>query len=220
MVFAGDLTHSVSQNVSIGIDGTADIEIVVPGDGDVFAGAQFELILSEGVTIEGVSFNLGNNTNIIPPTPARGSYFFSLFSGTNGFEGDIICTVTVAYAGTEPAQVTVAEIQRYSIDSPGEVSTIFDSTQSIIQILPEGYIEDGSLPAGFLKQDRPWIIIVVIIAAVIAVLLVLLRMRNKKAALDRTQGESGNETITIDKAEYERLLAGRTESERRTDSDP
>jgi len=200
--FAGELSHSAPQSVSIGGDGFADIEITVSGGGEMFAGAQFELILGDGVTIEKVSFNKGGNSNIIPPTEARGSYFFSLFAGKNEFAGDFTCTVTISYEGTEPSQIIVAEIQRYVIKSPGDVATTIDSTQSIIEIQPARTIGGMNIPIGSIAQNWIWIVVIALAAGVI--ILILLRKRMEKKA--------GKEKITIDKAEYERLLARQDEA--------
>ena len=134
--FASTLTYSAPEKVIVGADGTADIEILVPGGSDPYAGVQFELALGEGVAIENVSFDKGNKPNIIRPTEARGSYYFSLFAGTNAFSGDLTCKVTISYAGLDLSWARVLEIQRYFIEGPGEVETTTDSTQSVIVVHP------------------------------------------------------------------------------------
>jgi len=207
--FAGDMTHSSPESVSVNSEGIAEIEITVSGGYDIYAGAQFELILGEGVAIESVSFDKGGNSNIIPPTLARGSYFFSLFAGMNEFEGDFTCSVTISLEGNEPSEVTIVEIQRYYVESPGVVLTTTDSTQSVIQVMPVRALGDSLIPLGFFAQYGLWLIIAVA-AAVVAILLI--RKRRKKNA------DKGK--ITIDKAEYERLLAQRDEAKRgNTDSE-
>jgi len=204
--------YSVDTRVMINQDGTADFDIQVTGV-DVYAGAQFELILSEGVSIEGISFDKGAGFSTIAPTYARGSYFFSLIAGTNEYEGDFTCTVSILYEGTEPAEITVAEIQTYFIVSPGVVETYVSDTKTVIEVLPFGYVVIGDtvIPLSWLRRNWIWIVLSIVVAAVITMLLVLRRRKRKKAesaaAKAQPTGESDGEQITIDKAEYERLIA-------------
>ena len=135
VVLAASLSYSAPASVVVDENGLAQINIKVSLSG-IRAGVQFELMLDDGVSIEGVSFDTGKNMGVIPPTFARGSYYFSLISGTNEFQGDIICTVKISYKGAVPATVTVAGIQDHYIISKGNVSTDIDTTKSIIQVLP------------------------------------------------------------------------------------
>jgi len=204
--------YTVDPRVIINQDGTADFDIQVTGV-DVYAGAQFELILSEGVSIESISFDKGTGFSTIAPTYARGSYFFSLIAGTNEYEGDFICTVSILYEGTEPAEITVAEIQTYFIISPGDVETYANDTKTVIEVLPFGYvvIGDTAIPLSWLRKNWIWIVLLIVVAAAIITLFALRRRKRKKAesaaAESQSVGKSGSEQITIDKAEYERLMA-------------
>ena len=137
-------TYAVLTSVQIGEDGFAEFDIRVSITG-IYAGAQFELILDRGISIERVSFDKGRNAGVIPPTFARGSYFFSLISGTNEYEGDLICTVRISYNERVPANITVAGIQSHYIISRGNVSTSTDSTRSTILVNP--YIPPTPSPA-------------------------------------------------------------------------
>ena len=121
--------YSTSTSVSTDENGYAQFDIVVFPVG-LYAGVQFELILGSGVSIESVSFDKGRNSGVLGPVFARGSYFFSLFSGTNEFEGALTCTVNILYTGSEPATVTLADIQVHSVNTPGNVSTQSASNQT------------------------------------------------------------------------------------------
>ena len=204
--FAGELTHIAPGSVTAGGDGSADIEITVSGGDEAYAGAQFELVLGEGITIEAVSFDKGNKSGVIPPTYARGSYFFSLFAGANEFEGDFTCTVTISLEGTESSWVKVAEIQRYHLLGPGNVETAIDSTESLIEVRAAG----SFAPLSLLTHNLLWVALIVV-AAALAVALLALRSHMKKQAPEGT--------VTIDRAEYELLLAQRAEGDRKN-SDP
>ena len=204
--FAGELTHIAPNSVTAGGDGSANIEITVSGGSEAYAGAQFELVLGEGITIEAVSFDKGNNSGVIPPTFARGSYFFSLFAGTNEFEGDFTCTVTISLEGEESSWVKVAEIQRYHLLGPGIVETAIDSTESLIEVRAAG----SFAPLSVLTHNWLWVVLIAVAAALAACLIVLHRHMKKQAP----EG-----TVTIGRAEYERLLAQSDENDRQT-SDP
>ena len=218
--------YSVDSRVRMNEDGTAEFDIRVTGL-DVYAGAQLELILSDGVSIESVSFDKVSGFSSIPPTYARGSYFFSLIAGTNEYEGDFICTVSILYEGTEPAQITIAEIQTYFIVEPGNIDTTVNNTQTVIEVLPFGYvtIDDSLIPLAWLRQNWIWLVIIAaVIAAVITVIVVHHKKRKKaKNASGKRQasGESDSELITIDKAEYERLIANKDNTVQQPDgNDP
>jgi len=128
-------TYRVPAVVYTDEDGYASFEINVSIAG-VYAGAQFELILDNGITIEKVSFNKGGGAGVVPPTLARGSYYFSLIAGANNYEGDLICTVRISYAGKESAKITVAGIQSHFINSPGNVSAYTNPSKSTILVIP------------------------------------------------------------------------------------
>ena len=204
--------YTVDPRVMINQNGTADFDIQVTGV-DVYAGAQFELILSEGVSIESISFDKGAGFSTIAPTYARGSYFFSLIAGTNEYEGDFTCTVSILYEGAEPAEITVVEIQTYFIVSPGDVESYASDTKTVIEVLPFGYVVIGDvvLPLSWLRRNWIWIVLLIVVAATVITLLALRRRKRKKAESSageaKIAGETGGEQITIDKAEYERLMA-------------
>jgi len=176
---AETLDYKAPQKIYVGDDGTAQLEISVSGGENAYAGAQFELVLGVGIEILDVSFDKGGNSNVIPPAETRGSHFFSLFSGTNEFEGDFTCTVTLSYEGTEPGFVTVAEIQRYFIESPGYVSTTSNSDTIVIEVLTS---------RNLFEQSWFWLIIAFIATfALMSVMSVRLKRRKKKKA---AQGEA------------------------------
>ena len=215
-VSADSLAHEAPERVRIGEDGTADFDIKVTGV-DVYAGAQFELILGEGVEILEIAFDKGTSAGIIPPTFARGSYFFSLISGTNGYEGDFTCTVSISYGGKEPAEIIVAEIQTYFIKKPGNVATTVDGEESVIEVLPFGYVEigDEKTPLAFFRENWLWLLLAA--AAGVAASYVFIRLRNKIKTLEQAvKGQSaGEEPLTIDNGqltvEEEFMVEGQTE---------
>jgi len=195
-VYAESLAHEAPEQVRIGEDGTANFDIKVTGV-DVYAGAQFELILGEGIVIDSIAFDKGTSAGIIPPTFARGSYFFSLISGTNGYEGDFICTVSISYDGNEPAELIVAEIQTYFIKKPGNVTTTTDDAQSVVEVLPFGYVEigDEKTPLAFLRDNWLWLMLAA--AAGVAASYVYIKLRNKiKALEEKVKGASDNGQVT------------------------
>ena len=185
--------YTVDSRVRMDQDGTADFDINVTGL-DIYAGAQFELILSEGVSIESVAFNKGSGFSTIQPTFARGSYFFSLIAGTNEFDGDLVCTVRILYEGSEPAQITIAEIQTHFIVSPGDVETFVNNTQTVIEILPLDYVtlDDVPIPLAFLRQH--WIWFVIGAAAIIFTVLmyIIIRQQGKLKAANAKAKEEVN----------------------------
>jgi len=128
-------SYSVPAGVETDEEGYAQFEIVIylPG---AYAGVQIELILDSGISIESVSFNKGNSSGVLPPTYARGSYFFSLISGANEYRGDLICTVKLSSGEKTLTGVTVAQVQSYYIVDRGNVSTGVDSTQTEIIVKP------------------------------------------------------------------------------------
>jgi len=219
--------YSVEPGVSMRQDGTAEFDISVTGV-DVYAGAQFELILSEGVSIESIAFDKGAGFSTIPPTYARGAYYFSLIAGTNEYEGDFTCTVEISYKGTEPAEIIISEIQVYYIVAPGDVESAINSISSTIKILPFGYvmIGDTAIPLGWLAQNWIWILVSLIVIATVIIIVVRQR-RTKKKIEERakkiqsdTEPESDKNKVTIDKDEYERLIALKHEKElQSTESD-
>jgi len=128
-------TYRVPASAYTDEEGLASFEINVSIAG-VYAGAQFELILDNGITIERVSFNKGGGAGVLPPTFARGSYYFSLIAGGNNYDGDLVCTVRISYTGKEPAEITVAGIQSHFVNSPGNVTTYTNSSRSTILVIP------------------------------------------------------------------------------------
>jgi len=184
----GGFDYTVEQRVRIGQDGTADIDIHVTNPG-TFAGAQFEVILSDGVSIEKIFFDNEQGSGTIPPTYARGSYFFSLIAGTNEFEGDFTCTLSILYEGTEPAYITVAEIQTHYIVRPGNVETTVNDTQTVIELIPHSYlmIGDNLIPLGFFRKNWVWITAIIVVAAIVT--FVLLRNRRKKKIILEEKNE-------------------------------
>jgi len=188
-----------SREVRLSQDGTADFDIHVINV-DVFAGAQFELILSDGVSIEDISFSNERGSGTIPPTHARGSYFFSLISGTNEFEGDFICTVSILYEGTENAQIIIAEIQTHFIESPGNVETTVNDVQTVITVLPFEFwiIEDVLTPLAFLRQHWLWFVIAAAAVVFTTLVFVIIRQQRKIKAMNALAAGD-----TIDKSENE-----------------
>jgi len=186
--------YTVDPRVRVSSDGTAEFEIHVTGI-DVYAGAQFELILSEGVSIENVAFDKGSGFSSIPPTYARGSYFFSLIAGTNEYEGDFTCTVEILYDGTEPAQIVIAEIQTYYIVEPGNVDAAINDTRKVIEILPFDYVVIGEEPPPLTQLVRDWmwpIIAGVAIIIIILIAIILRQQRKIKAASNSSSSETLN----------------------------
>jgi len=184
--------YSVDPRVRMDQDGSAEFEIHVTGLG-AYAGAQFELILSESVSIESVAFNKGSGFSTIQPTYARGSYFFSLIAGRNEYEGDLICTVSIIYEGTEPAQITIVEIQTHFIVSPGDVESFTNNTHTVIEILPFDYItiDDLPVPLAFLRQHWIWFVAgAAVIVFAVLIFIIIRQQRKLKAAVAIAAGEA------------------------------
>jgi len=128
-------TYTAPVRTTVDAEGHAQFEIKVTPAGS-YAGIQFEIILDNGISIESISFNKGDNSGILPPTLARGSYFFSIFSKINEFEGEMICTVKISYTGRETPAVTIAGIQSYYVENRGNVSTETSSISRTVTIDP------------------------------------------------------------------------------------
>jgi len=171
--------YTVDSSVRLNRNGTAEFDIHVTGV-DEYAGAQFELILGEGVSIESIAFDKGAGFSTIPPTYARGSHFFSLIAGTNEYEGDFTCTVEILYEGTEPVQIIIAEIQTYFIIEPGNVETSINDTRSVINILPYGYIVIGEDPLPLARLARDWMWPIIAGVAVVFIILITIIMRQQR----------------------------------------
>ena len=196
---ASQLAYTVDDSIRISRDGTAAIDIKVTVL-DSYAGAQFEVVLDSDISIESVVFDVGTSAGIIPPTFARGAWYFSLISGENGYSGDFTCTMTIFYEGEEPTTVTITEIQVYSVISPGKVDSQIESTDSIIQILPLNYKgpQAASTFLDFLKANLLIIIISVVALAVIIILMFRMKKNNEKllaalAARNQIQTDTGAE---------------------------
>jgi len=201
---AGGFGYAVDSSiVKLSQDGTAEISIYVT-DIDKIAGAQFELILSDGISIEGISFDNDRGSGTIPPTFARGSYFFSLISGTNEYEGNFVCTVSILYEGTEPVQIIITEIQTHFIVSPGNVETTINDTQTVIDILPYEYwtIEDEQTPLALIKQNWIWFVIAAaVIVFAVLVFIIVRQQGNLKAAKALFNNNAENTTNAADKTD-------------------
>lgn len=77
-----------------------------------YAGAEFGLLCSEGVTVKSVSYNTQSMT--AGPTLANHLYWFSYFSNSNTFQNAVTATVTLEYTGSQNTSVVIHDVSVYT----------------------------------------------------------------------------------------------------------
>jgi hypothetical protein len=116
----GVLDYSVSSTrVDLTAAGTGSFDITVPGSVTSYAGVEFEVQLSGGVTISSVSYSGLTGASAIPPTTPPGgqkpsTVYFSCYALENKFTDALTCTINVTCEGLAETTLTVKEIKQYT----------------------------------------------------------------------------------------------------------
>jgi len=168
----GVLDYSVStNNVALTKEGDGSFTITVPKPAvfDKYAGVEFEVQLSAGVTITSVSYSIRDvgttGPKLLPSSPGKDIYFFSCSVLTvNTLTANLTCTVNVSYKGTGAASFTVNEITLYAIDPPHDLSSFVSEKTTKINLTPFGGViggdpgggnQGGGDPGGGTTVDTP-----------------------------------------------------------------
>jgi hypothetical protein len=105
-VYAAPVTLTESQT-----DFTVPVSI---GYGGAFAGVELAVQCGEGVTVESVTYS--KDVSHAGPTEARGLVWFTTFSGSNDYTGDLTAVIHASYTGKSNTSIVIDHAAFYSVD--------------------------------------------------------------------------------------------------------
>lgn len=133
--FAENLDWTSTEKIEISKEQNQfEVEFLVNSE-NPYAGVEFGIQLSEGIKIKSVIY--GADASKAGPTEARGLTWFSLFSGSNKFSGQVVAIATLEYTGKENTSIVVDNISLYSTNG-SLVDTESINPRKVIEINREG----------------------------------------------------------------------------------
>lgn len=135
-VYGAALDYSVSQaTISTSSDYKASFSITVPAPAEAYGGIQFAVDLPSGASIDSVKYNTNKGAVIPPQAASSGTWYFGLFSDTNVFSDQLVCTVDLIYNAQSAGTIVINEIKLEILHGFAQIETI-KSDKKYITINP------------------------------------------------------------------------------------
>ncbi len=142
-VFAATVSISCTQKVTLGKD-EQDFSIAITvNHSEDYAGAEFGLVCSDGVTVKSVSYS--KSSSKAGPTMVGNTAWFSYFSGSNEYRGSMTATVSLQYTGTQNSSLVLKTVSIYT-KSGTAVQTDKRTPNNIINIAKNGADNEVTTP--------------------------------------------------------------------------